>query len=271
MRRLRDPRGVGALAAALAWDTGAEQSYGIAAALEELGDAGAVAALVDAALDLRRPVPRRREAAEALAAFKDPRAVEATSRLAKEPGLELVTAYARFRLTGADDALAKLRELLFSGQEPAEILRFLRKCDDPRLEGLLLDALDKAPPTVRPDVVVLLRERHWPAARERVKAYALVAAQARECSDEIIDLLGELGDADAAAGLLTIVESATGARWARAARALAQTGDARGVRYFSRIRIVDADPGRRRLAEELYDVATARRAELDRAARRAGE
>jgi hypothetical protein len=271
VRRLRDPRAVGALAAALAWDTLADHSYGIAAALEELGDASAVAALAEAALDLRRPVPRRREAAEALAAFKDPRAVEATSRLGKEPGLELVAAYARFRLTGDDEALAKLRQLLLTGQEHADVLRLLRKCDDPRLEALLLDALDKAPLAVRPDVVALLRERYWPGALERVKAYALEAARARECSDDIIDLLGELGGADAAGGLLAIVESATGPRWARAARALAETGDARGVRYFSRTRIVDTDPGRRRLAEELYELAAARRAELDRSGRRAGE
>jgi len=79
---------------------------------------------------------------------------------------------------------------------------------------------------------------------------------------------GVLGGDDAAACLLGVLEHADGTRWAKAARALARTGDARGVRYFSRTRIVDTDPGRRRLAEELYETASARRAEIDREAKK---
>ncbi|MFI5403502.1 MAG: tetratricopeptide repeat protein, partial [Planctomycetota bacterium] len=100
VRKLRDPRAVAALSEALAWETDETPSYGIAGALEELGDAKAVPALADAALDPRRHVARRREAAEALAAFKDARSIEAVNRLSKEPGLELVAAYGLFRLTG---------------------------------------------------------------------------------------------------------------------------------------------------------------------------
>jgi HEAT repeat protein len=264
VRKLKDPRAVAPLCDALAWETDESASYGIAAALEELGDAKAVPALADAALDVRRPVARRREAAEALAAFKDPRAIEAMSKLSKEQGFELVSAYGLFRLTGDDAAMGRLRDALKSGSQPDEVVRLLRKCDDPRVEKLLSDALDEAPPVAQPAVLALLRERYPDSSRERVKAYVLKQAQSGTCPEELLDLLGELGGEDAATCLLGIVETATELRWAKAARALAQTGDPRGVRYFSRTRIVDKDPGRRRLAEELYETASARRAELDR-------
>lgn len=268
VRKLRDPRAVAALSDALAWDTEEAFPYGIAAALEELGDAKAVPALSDAALDARRPVVRRREAAEALAAFKDARAIEAMSRLSKEPELSLMTAYGLFRLTGDEGALGKLRTALCSGSEPAEVVRLLRKCDDPRVEGVLVGGLDEAPPAAHPLILALLRERYLESSRDRVRAYVLKEAQSRNCSEETIDLLGELGGDDAARCLLGIVESADGTRWAKAARALAKTGDPRAVRYFSKARIVDTDPGRRRLSDELYETASARRAELDRAAKK---
>jgi hypothetical protein len=271
VRKLGDPRAVAPLCEALAWETEEAYSYGIAAALEEIGDAKAVPALAEAALDPRRPLPRRREAAEALAAFKDPRAIEAMSRLAKEPGLEMVAAYGLYRLAGDEASLGRLRESLRAGADPAEVLRLLRKCeDDPRVEKVLVQALDEAPPAAHPIVVELLRERYPESSRERVKEYVLKQAQSRTCPEELLDLLGELGGEDAAACLLGILEGADGTRWAKAARALARTGDARGVRYFSKTRITDADPGRRRLAEELYETASARRAELDRAAKKDG-
>ncbi|MFI5402679.1 MAG: hypothetical protein ACHQ1G_07065 [Planctomycetota bacterium] len=117
-------------------------------------------------------------------------------------------------------------------------------------------------------VIALLRERYLETSAARVKAYVLKQAQSRACSEDLIDLLGELGGDDAAACLLSMLETSDGTRWAKAARALARTGDARGVRYFSKARIVDTDPGRRRLAGELYDTASARRAELDRASKK---
>jgi hypothetical protein len=147
-------------------------------------------------------------------------------------------------------------------------VRLLRKCEGPRVEAVLLAALDEAPPTSHPPVLALLRDRYFESSRERVKAYVLKQAQSPACDEGLIDLLGELGGEDAAGCLLGIVESADGTRWAKAARALAATGDARGVRYFSKARIVDKDPGRRRLADELYATASARRAELERAAKK---
>jgi len=269
VRRLKDPRAVAVLCEALAWETDETSSYGVAAALEELGDAKAIPSLVEAALDPRRPIPRRREAVEALGAFKDARAIEAMSRLSKEQGLDLVAAYGLFRLSGDDAALGKLRETLFGGVESEEAVRLLRKCDDPRVEDLLLEALDKAPPAAHPFVLALLRERYFATARDRMKAYILTRAQSPTCPEDLVEMLGELGGEDAATCLLSVLEKETdGTRWAKAARALAKTGDARAVRYFSRTRIVDADPGRRRLADELYETASARRAELDREAKK---
>ncbi len=268
VRKLRDPRAVAALCEALAWETDEAFSYGIATALEELLDVKAVPALADAALDARRPLPRRREAAEALAAFKDARAIEAMSRLSKEQGLDLVSAYGLYRLTGDEAALGKLRELLRGGSEPKEVVRFLAKCDGPRVEAVLVAALDDAPPPVHPYVLALLRERYRETSAAQVKAYVLKQARSGVCPEDLIDLLGELGGDDAATCLLSVVENADGTRWARAARALAQTGDSRGVRYFSKARITNTDPGRRRLADELYETATARRAELERAVKK---
>jgi HEAT repeat protein len=267
VRKLKDPRAVLPLSDALAFETVEDWSYGVAAALEELGDAQAVPALADAALDVRRPVARRREAAEALAAFQDPRAIEAMSRLAKEPEIGLAAAYGLFRLTGDEGALGKLREAL-KGADTAEALRLLRKCDDPRVEGVLVAGLDEAAPAVRPMILALLRERFPEQSRERVRSYVLKEGKSKSCSEQTIELLGELGDEESAECLLAILEGAEGTRWAHAARALAKTGDPRAVRYFSKARIVETDPGRRRLAEELYEAASARRAELDRAKRK---
>ena len=190
------------------------------------------------------------------------------SRLAKEPGLELATAYGLFRLTGDDAALGRLREALKGGSEPAEVVRLLGKCGGPRAEAVLVAALDEAPPAAHPPVLALLRERYLETSRDRIKAYVLKESQSPACPEEFIDFLGDLGGDDAAVALLAIAEKADGPRWAKAARALARTGDPRAVRYFSKARITDGDPGRRRLAEELYATASARRAEIDRAAKK---
>jgi len=269
VRKLRDPRAVASLCEALAWETDETFSYGIAPALEELGDARAIPALVDAALDPRRPIPRRREAAEALAAFQDARAIEAMSRLSKEQGLDLIAAYGLFRLAGDEASLEKLRDSLYGGVDTAEVVRLFRKCEaGPRMEKVLVQALEEAPPAAHGPVLDLLRERYFETSRAQVKAYILKRAESPTCPEEMISTLGEIGGEDAATCLLKILENETdGTRWAKAARALAQTGDARGVRYFSKTRIVDTDPGRRRLAEELYETASARRAELDRGAK----
>ncbi|MHC4224412.1 MAG: hypothetical protein ACYSUN_10515, partial [Planctomycetota bacterium] len=77
LRGLKDRRAADPLLAALEWDKREDFSYGVAAALEEIGNPRAIDGLVEAVLDVQRPAARRREAAEALASFKDPRSVEA--------------------------------------------------------------------------------------------------------------------------------------------------------------------------------------------------
>ena len=54
--------------------------------------------------------------------------------------------------------------------------------------------------------------------------------------------------------------------WAVASRALARTGDAAAVRHFSRSRILEKNPGKRKLAAQLYEEAAKRHAELKRQA-----
>lgn len=266
VRGLKDPRAVRPLLDALAWDVDEDIAYGVAPTLEELGDPQAIDALVDAALDVRRPLARRREAAEALASFKDARSVEALNRLAGEKGLGLVTAYGLFRLTGDDKAAAQLERALHGEEEPAEVVRLLAKCDDPRVERLLLVAVAEAPRAVRPHVVSLLKARYWETARATVKEVLLKEAESPHAvSDFALAELGELGGEDVAERLLALVEVLKGKRWAKAARALARTGDPRAVRYFSKTRILEKDPGRRRLAADLLEEAAARRAQLGRA------
>ncbi|MHC4547483.1 MAG: hypothetical protein ACYTEZ_01795 [Planctomycetota bacterium] len=265
LRGLEDRRAVRPLLDALAWDVEAQHSYGVAATLEKLGDPQAIDGLVDAALDVRRPLARRREAAEALAAFKDARAVEALSRLAREQGFELVSAYGLFRLTGDEKARAGLTRGLQGAESPDEVVRLLAKCEDARVEQLLLVALTDAPRSVRPHVVALLKKRFWRTARPRVEAVLLKEAESTSVSDFALEELGEMGGADAAERLLKLVEAFQGERWAKAARALARTGDPRAVRYFSKTRILEKDPQKRRLAADLLKVAAARRAQLESA------
>ena len=266
-RGLKDPRAVRPLLDALAWDVDKDVGYGVAPTLEELGNPRAIDALVDAALDVRRPLARRREAAEALAAFKDARSVEALTRLSRENGFGLVTAYGLFRLTGDDKAAARLQRTLEGEEEPAAVVRLLAKCDDPRVEGLLLVAVAEAPRVVRPHVIALLKARYWKTARAKVKEVLLKEAESPSVSDFALAELGEMGGEDVAERLLALIEILQGKRWAKAARALARTGDPRAVRYFSKTRILEKDPGRRRLAANLLEEAAARRAQIERAKR----
>jgi len=106
VRGIGDKRAVGVLIDALAWDTHEQVTLGVAAALEELGNDRAVDALVAAAADPQRPVQRRREVAEALAAFKDARSIEALNGLADEGEYATVCAYGLYRLSGDEKALA---------------------------------------------------------------------------------------------------------------------------------------------------------------------
>jgi len=264
LRGLKDPRAVRPLLDALAWDVNKDVAYGVAPTLEELGDPQAIDALVEAALDVRRPLARRREAAVALASFKDVRSVEAITRLATEKGFDLVTAYGLFRLTGDERAAVRIERALQGEEDPAEVVRLLAKCDDPRVEGLLLVAVADAPRVVRPHVVALLKARYWATAQATVKAVLLKEAESPNVSDFALAELGELGGEDVAERLLALVGVLKGKRWAKAARALARTGDPRAVRYFSKTRILEKDPGRRRLAADLLEEAAVRRAQLER-------
>jgi len=270
-RGVRDARVVPALLDALARDVDKEASLGVAAALEEIGDDRAVGALVEAALDVRRPLQRRREAAEALAAFEDPRSVETLGALAKEEGFDLVAAYGLFRLT-ADAAAAERLKAGLAGDDHAEdVLRLLRKCEGPKLEDVLLMGLVKGIPAVRPGVVEMLEARFADETRDRVREVLLKEAESASVSDFALEKLGEMGGPEAAEALLRIAKTARGEQWAVAARALARTGDRRAVRYFNRARILERDPGRRRLAEKLHEEAAARHAAMERAAETAAD
>jgi HEAT repeat protein len=262
LRGLRDPRATQPLLEALAWELEEESSYHVAAALEELGDPLAVNGLADAALDVRRPAARRREAAEALAAFRDPRAVGAMGRLAREVEFGLVSSYGLFRLTGDKEALGRLREALVAGSDPPEALRLLAKCDSPVVEGVLVEVLPEVTTDLQPAVVALLEGRFWESARPRVLAIFLKEAGSVEVSEFALAMLGKLGGEPAVDRLLDLLGKLGDYRWELAARALAQTGDDRAVRYFSRMKILDRNEQRRELARQLHELAARRRAEL---------
>jgi len=270
IRTLKDPRAVGTLIDALAWEVGEESpDLGIASALEELGDPRAIDALVAAALDVRRPVARRRVAAEALAAFDDPRSVETLNTLAKEGEFRLVTAYGLFRLNGDGDALARIRVALSHGGEEAyEVLRMIGKWTDPRFEGVLLEGLASAELSVRPKLYATLKERYWSTAQHRAEAILLKAAADPGVSDWILRELGVIGGEEAATRLAKLLEVTQGERWEMVATAYARSGDPRAVRYFNRMRILEKDEARRRLARTLHNLAAASQAER---ARKAGD
>jgi hypothetical protein len=261
---IKDPRGARGLVDALAWDVDPERAYGVAAALEATANPLAVDALVAATLDAARPPARRKEAAEALAAFRDPRCVEALRRVATEVGFGLVASYGLRRL-GVDADPAPFREALGAEASAREALRLLAKCDSPRTEAILLDALGLSV-AVRADVVAMLRARFPESSRDRIKETLLAEARSENVDPATLDVLGEIGGEDVAEALLNLVRTTQGVVWARAARALAQTGDARGVQYFNRARIVERDPGRRSLCEQLHAEASRRQAELAKTA-----
>ncbi len=265
LRRMREPRAVAALIPALAFDIREQASFGVAAALEELGDPRAINGLVEAALDSRRPVARRREAAEALASFQDPRAIDAIHALRKDPQFALVGAYALFRLTGDAAALAQIEAQMADGGDRGGALRLAAKCRDPRLEGLFLSGLANADEEARPAILEILRERYWATAQPRVKDLLLKEAESPGVGPFALRVLGEIGGDDVAVRLAQLVERLDGEAWVAAARAYAETGDAEAVRYFGKLKILSKDASRRKLAEELHDRAAKRQAQRTRA------
>ncbi|MHC4939482.1 MAG: hypothetical protein ACYTHK_10975 [Planctomycetota bacterium] len=268
LRRIGDKRGAGVLIDALAWDKEEKRSYGVAAALETLGEPRAIAALVDAAGDVQRPLARRREAAEALAVFRDPRAVEAINLLRKkEEGFETITAYALFRLTKDEAELKRMIRFVEEDGGSAELLRLAGKCEDPRIRAIHIAIMRKSrDPELREATLRELRRRFWKEAREEVERIFLKEAESPAVSQFVLRELGEIGGDAATTRLLKLLdEGRLGPQhWAAACRALARTGDERAVRWFSRRKVLEKDPGKRKLAARLYDEAARRRAELQR-------
>ena len=268
LRGIGDKRAVGVLVDALAWDNQTEISFGVAAALEELGDDHAIDALVLVARDTPRPSVRRREAIEALAVFKDPRAVETVNFLAKDGEFARVCAYALFRLNGDKDALARLVKMAEAGDNPPDLLRLAIKCDEPEIKAVILALLrHRHDPAVREKTLRIVKDRFWESSRAEVTEVFLREAESAAASAFVLRELGEIGGAEAAARLLKLLESGrlSGEHWAAAARALARTGDERAVLHFSRRRILEKNPGKRKLAAQLYQEAAKRQAELKRA------
>jgi len=259
---LDDPALVRGLIDALGWETNKQVSYGVAAALERLHDPQAIDALADAALDTRRPLPRRREAAAALGTFRDPRSIETLRRLATQEGFTYETAFGLFNLAGDGKAYATLRAGLLEGGRMETILPLLARCTEPRTGPLLLDAFANCPAGIQPAILELLKKRFWKTARNKVKAILLARAGGPGLTEFVLRELAAFSGSDVADRLLPLMDSLKGKRWALAARALAHSGDMRAVRYFRRTRILSKDPGVRRLAKELSLEAEARRLEL---------
>ena len=263
LRAIGDPRAVTPLIATLPFDRHQNIPLGVARALEEMKRPEAIDALVEAALDVRRPTSRRREAAEALGAFRDPRSVEAIRRLAKDPEFELVTSYALFRLTGSGPALERMRGAIATAGA-AEVLRLAAKCESPRIEALLLDVVKKGnADTDREPAIVLLRKRFWKTAAPAVRQFLLDELKGSvQPPAYTLQLLGELGGKEVVDALLEALSRAKKPdNWEATARALALTGDPRAVRHFNRMRILERNRNRRKLARELHEVAAKRQAE----------
>jgi HEAT repeat protein len=258
-----DKRAVGPLLETLPSDVHKDRGagLGVAAALEALGDDRAIDALCEAALDVRRPAARRREAAEALAVFRDPRAIEVLKKLEKDPEFGFVAAYGLFRLTGDTKALARMRELHGGQIGSADALRMAAKCESPRILDLMFDALEKGDPAAQPAVVALLRQRFWKQAEPRVRAHFMGRARAAAPDEFTLTMLGELGGDDAVVRLMELTRTAKGKLWDNAARALAETGDPRAVRHFNRMSILERDEHRREVAKVLHRTAAKRQAE----------
>jgi len=270
LRGIGDKRAVGVLVDALAWDKDPRVGFGVSAALEELGDPLAIDALVGAADDEPRPLARRREAVEALAVFKDPRSVELVNSLAKDGAYARVCTYALFRLNGDTEALARLVAMAKSGDNPPELLRLAAKCDEPAAKAIFLALLRvRYDPAVRERTLRIVKERFWKDSRAQVTEIFLREAESPAVSAFVLRELGEIGGAEAASRLIKLLEGGklSGEHWAVASRALARTGDERAVRHFSRLRILEKNPGKRKLAAQLYQEAAKRHAELKRAGR----
>jgi len=268
MRGLKDARSVPALVEVLAHDIDKDRTLGVAACLEEVGDKSAIAALVEAALDVSRPAPRRREAALALAAFRDPRCVETLGRLAKDPDFGLETSYGLFRLTGEQRYLVKVRETIADGGAAGKrMLGLLEACDAPGLDALCMHAFVKSPQALRPEAMRVLRERFWKSSRKAVLAILLdESKEAGGQSELTIRYLGEIGGEQAVARLLNIVKAADQERWERSIRWLAETGDPQAEQYFRRLSILEKDSHRRRLAARFLAMTQERAAQLKKAA-----
>ncbi|MEM8884684.1 MAG: HEAT repeat domain-containing protein [Planctomycetota bacterium] len=264
LRAIGDKRAAPSLIDALAWDVDEDRAYHVAAALEELGEPRAIDALVAAALDGERPPERRTEAAEALAVFRDPRAIEAINALRKEDGFRVVSDYAMLRLTGDQAALERLVALIGREGGSPEILRLARKAN---AKALLVAIFEKSSdPELREQAMATLKERFGKEAHDDLVRMILKEAQTTAPSQFVLRELGEIGGPAAATRLLELVNDkrVPGELWAAAARALARTGDERAVRWFSRAKVLEKDPGRRKLAAKLYLEAAKRRAELKR-------
>ncbi|MHC4138228.1 MAG: HEAT repeat domain-containing protein [Planctomycetota bacterium] len=267
MRVLRDKRAVEPLVEALAWDVDKTVSYQVAACLEQLGDPRAIDALVDAATDLRRPSPRRREAAEALAAFKDPRSVETLSRLHKEPEFRLETTYGLFRLTGEAPYAKAIEEMLTGTATGQRMLTLLNRCETEKVEDLALHAF-RASDQLRPQAMAILRARFWKTAEPKVRKFLLDESQEAGVGMNTLQYLGEIGGDEVTDRLLNIVQTLSGDQWARGARALAETGHKKAEQYFRKRSILEKDSKKRRLAAQLIDVTARRRIERQKAAAR---
>ena len=79
-------------------------------------------------------------------------------------------------------------------------------------------------------------------------------------------LLREKGGEEAAARLAKLLDSTQGERWEMVATAYARTGDAKAVRYFNRMKILEKNEARRRLARTLHNLASASKAAREREA-----
>ncbi len=270
MSGLKDPRSVPALVDVLAHDIDKHRTLGVAACLENVGDPSAIAALVEAALDVSRPAARRREAALALAAFKDPRSVETLGRLAKDPDFGLETSYGLLRLTGDKRHMAKVRKTIEDGGAAGKrMLGLLEACDAPGLEALCMHAFRMSPQALRPDAMRVLRERFWKSSRKAVLAILLEESKEAGGQSELtIRYLGEIGGEQAVARLLNIVKASKDVRWEKSIRWLAETGDPQAEQYFRRLSILEKDSRRRRLAARFLDVTQERAAQRKKAAAR---
>ncbi len=253
---LDDKRAARPLVDALKWDREKQYSLGVAAALERLGDPVAIAALVEAAFDVRRPLERRVESAAALAAFRDPRSIEALGRLRKEKGFEVVAGYGLYRLVGDESALKGVEEALLAPNTSRIAFDYLRKCQGDSVRDSFLQALREGPAEMRPKMLAELRRRGWDKVRSEVVTILLGLAKQPDADDFILKELGAIGGKKVATTLLDLAgKTKSEEEWSRLARALARTGDPRAIRYFNKMRILERNAKRRKLAVKYHELA----------------